>query len=47
MSADPHVVAADQVTRVYRTARGRGTAIAVVSHDTDWLDSLAHRTLRM
>ena len=26
-------------------ASDRGTAIVVVSHDTAWLDTLAHRTI--
>lgn len=57
--AEPALIVADEPTarqdaitaaamsELLTQASQRGTAVVVVSHDTTWLDALAHRTFRM
>ncbi|MEV6520636.1 ATP-binding cassette domain-containing protein [Longispora sp. NPDC051575] len=46
-TARQDVITAAAITELLAEAAGHGTALVVVSHDTVWLDTLAHRTHRM
>jgi peptide/nickel transport system ATP-binding protein len=46
-TARQDVITAAAMSELLAQTATQGTAIVVVSHDTTWLDSLAHRRLRM
>ena len=46
-TARQDVITAAAMSELLTGASERGTAIVVVSHHTAWLDTLAHRTIRL